>query len=54
MQLLLNEVIGKNYKLSKIYYVPSEDGSCGVYTTLIRSLIKRYHEGKTFKEIKSN
>ena len=47
----INESLGSNYKLSKIYYVPSEDSSCLVYKTLIRSLIKHYHNGKKFKEV---
>ena len=46
----INEVLGTNYTLSKIYYVPSEDSSCFAYRTLIRGLIIHYHEGKEFKE----
>jgi len=46
----INKALGTSYTLSKIYYVPSEDGSCFVYQTLIRKLIKHYYEGKKFKE----
>lgn len=44
----INQHLGTNYTLSKIYYVASEDGSCLVYQTLIRSLIRHYYEGKEF------
>lgn len=47
----INQYLGTNYRLSKIYYVPSEDRSCLVYQTLIRRLIKHYSEGKEFKEV---
>lgn len=47
----INQSLETSYTLSKIYYVPSEDGSCLVYQTLIRSLIKHYYEGKEFKEV---
>lgn len=46
----INQSLGTRYRLSKIYYVPSEDGSCLVYQTLIRSLIKHYYERKEFKK----
>jgi hypothetical protein len=47
----INQSLGTSYQLSKIYYVPSEDGSSLIYQTLIRRLINHYHEGKEFKEI---
>ena len=47
----VNQSLGTNYKLSKIYYVPLEDGSSLIYQTLIRKLIKHYYERKEFKEI---
>ena len=47
----INRALGTSYTLSKIYYVPSEDGSYFVYQTLIRNLIKHYYEGKEFKEV---
>lgn len=46
----INQSLGTSDTLSKIYYIQSEDGSCLVYQTLIRSLIKHYYEGKEFKE----
>ena len=45
-----NESFQTNYKLSKIYYVPSENGSGLRYQYLIRPLIRHYHEGKEFKK----
>lgn len=42
----IDQSIGTRYILSKIYYVPAEDGSFLVYQTLIRSLIKHYYQGK--------
>lgn len=45
----LNQSLQTNYKLSKIYYVPSLDG-VGIYRALIRTLIRHYHEGKEFEE----
>jgi hypothetical protein len=45
----MNEYFGTNYQLSKIYYVPSEDGSNLIYQTLIRRLIRHYHNGNEFK-----
>jgi hypothetical protein len=47
----INQALGTSYTLSKIYYVPSEDGSSLIYQTLIRSLIIHYYEGKEFKEV---
>lgn len=47
----INQSLGTSCTLSKIYYVPSEDGSSLVYQTLIGSLIKHYYEGKEFKEV---
>ena len=47
----INQYLGTSYTLSKIYYVPSENGSSLIYHTLIRRLIKHYYEGKEFKEV---
>lgn len=47
----INQSLGTSCTLSKIYYVPWEDGSSLVYQTLIGSLIKHYYEGKEFKEV---
>ena len=51
----LNEVLGTNYQLSKIYYLPFynapfEDESDLIYHTLIRTLIRYYHSGNEFQE----
>ena len=37
---LMNKCLRTNYKLSKIYYVPAEDGSDLIYRDHIRSLIE--------------
>lgn len=50
---LINEDLGTNYQLSKIYYVPSEDGSLCMYQTLLTRLIRHYHSGNEFEEKKS-
>jgi len=47
----INKSLGTSYQLSKIYYLPSKDGSSLIYQTLIRRLIKHYYEGKEFKEV---
>jgi hypothetical protein len=46
----INEALGTDYQLSKIYYVPADDGSGFIYQTLLKWLIKHYHSGKEFKE----
>lgn len=46
----VNESFQTNYKLSKIYYVPSDDGSGFIYRNLTHALIRHYHEGKEFKK----
>jgi hypothetical protein len=45
----LNEDLGTDYQVSKIYYDPSEDGSELVYRTLFRMLLKHYHSGNEFE-----
>jgi len=47
----VNQSLGTNYKLSKIYYVPSSDGPSSIYQSLIRTLIIHYHSGNDFKEV---
>jgi hypothetical protein len=47
----INEDLGTDYQLSKIYYVPSEDGSNLMYQSLIRMLLKHYHSGNEFKGV---
>ena len=47
----VNQSLGTNYKLSKIYYVASSDGPSSIYKSLIRMLISHYHNGNEFKEV---
>lgn len=47
----INQSLGTNYTLSKIYYVPSENGSGSRYHALIRWLLVHYYEGKEFEEV---
>ncbi len=48
---LMNESLGIDYQLSKIYYVPSEDGSNLMYQSLTQRLLFHYHSGNEFKEV---
>ena len=45
----INQSLGTNYRLSKIYYLPSESSSDFVYKFLIMKLIRHYHHGNEFK-----
>ena len=45
----INNCLKTNYKLSKIYFIPSESSSNSIYRVLIRKLIIHYHEGNQFK-----
>lgn len=47
----VNKSMDTNYKLSKIYFSPSDKASNSVYKLLICKLIRHYHAGKEFKEI---
>jgi len=47
----VNYALGTSYKLSKIYFLPSENAANQVYSLLITQLIRHYHDGKKFKEI---
>ena len=47
----VNKSLKTNYKLSKIYYLPSDRSSNSVYNLLICQLIKHYHNKNEFKEI---
>lgn len=47
----VNQALGTNYQLSKIYYVPSQDGADRIYESLIRKLIRHYQSGNEFREI---
>lgn len=48
---LKNEAFKTNYRLSKIYFLPSESPQDGVYTLLIAKLISHYHTGGKFEDI---
>ena len=47
----INESLNTSYKLSKIYFLPSDKGLGSVYTLLICKLIRHYHNEGKFKEI---
>ncbi len=47
----INQSLGTNYKLSKIYFSPSDSGANSVYKVLICKLIRHYHSGQQFKEV---
>lgn len=47
----VNKSLDTSYKLSKIYFLPSDRASNSIYTLLICKLIRHYHDGKEFKEI---
>lgn len=47
----MNQSLGTNYQLSKIYFVPSDSAADSVYKLLIALLIRRYHNGNEFKEV---
>jgi hypothetical protein len=48
---IMNESLETNYKFSKIYFLPAEDGSQSIYERLIARLIIHYHEGNEFREL---
>ena len=47
----VNQSLGTNYKLSKIYFSPFDSGADSVYNLLICKLIRHYHSGNEFKEV---
>ena len=47
----VNQSLGTNYKLSKIYFLPSDRASNSVSNLLICRLIRHSHNGHPFKEI---
>lgn len=47
----VNQSLGTNYKLSKIYFTPFDSGANSVYNLLICKLIRHYHSGNEFKEV---
>lgn len=49
----VNQSLGTDYKLSKIYYVSCSDGPNAIYQSLIRTLIIHYHNGRKFRDFEN-
>ena len=47
----VNQSLGTNYKLSKIYFSPFDIPTNRIYSGLIATLIRHYHSGNEFKEV---
>ena len=47
---VLNEAYGTDYKISKIYFQPSDSPSESSYSLLTSQIIRRFIEGGEFKE----
>ena len=47
----VNQSLGTNYKLSKIYFSPFDISTNRIYSGLIAALIRHYHSGTEFKEV---
>ena len=47
----VNQSLGTNYKLSKIYFSPFDISANRIYSGLIVALIRHYHSGNEFKEV---
>ena len=47
----VNQSLGTNYKLSKIYFSPFDISTNQIYSGLIAALIRYYHSGNEFKEV---
>jgi hypothetical protein len=47
----VNQSLGTNYKLSKIYFSPLDISTNRIYSGLIAALIRYYHSGQQFKEV---
>ena len=47
----VNQSLGTNYKLSKIYFSPFDISTNRNYSGLIAALIRHYHSGNEFKEV---
>ena len=45
----VNQSLGTNYKLSKIYFSPFDSLTNQIYSGLIAALIRDYHSGNEFK-----
>ena len=48
---LINESLGTNYKLSKIYFSPFDIRVNGIYSALISVLIRHYYNGNEFLKV---
>ena len=46
----VNQALGTNYKISKIYFYPYDIPANSVYKLLICKLIRHYHNGEEFIE----
>ena len=47
----VNQSLGTNYKLSKIYFSPFDISTNQIYSGLIAALIRHSHSGNEFKEV---
>nr|WAK84916.1 hypothetical protein [Amicula sp. isolate GU52X-4 cfCalB7]WAK84976.1 hypothetical protein [Amicula sp. isolate GU52X-4 cfCalB7] len=47
----MNKNLVTNFRLSKIYFVPSDNAAYSVYRLLICKLIRHYHNKKEFEEL---
>ena len=47
----VNQSLGTNYKLSKIYFSPFDISTNRIYSGLIAALIRHYHSKNEFKEV---
>ena len=47
----VNQSLGTNYKLAKIYFSPFDISTNCIYSGLIAALIRPYHNGNDFKEV---
>lgn len=47
----INQALGTDYKVCKIYFSPFDIPANNVYTGLIQALIRYYHSGNKFEEV---
>lgn len=47
----VNQSLGTNYKLSKIYFAPQDLPVNKIYSFLIKRLIRHYHNNGKFEEV---
>ena len=48
----VNNSLGTNYKLSKVYFSAYDGSHDQVYSVLLATLIRHYHKGNEFQEAK--